>query len=152
MERLNFSWLIPGEVAGHAGAESVGDLRYLKVKGIKALVRMAQPSKALVKAGQVVSVGFTDCYEPTPDFTAPNRYQLDRMIAFIRTSLDEGRPVGVSCRAGLGRTGTVLACYLVSRGYTASAAIAEVRSKRPGSIETQAQEEAVKTYEGRSII
>lgn len=43
-------------------------------------------------------------------------------------------------------TGTVLACYLVSLGYNALEAIDEVRAKRPGSIETKDQEEAVKTY------
>ena len=39
------------------------------------------------------------------------------------------------------------ACYLVSLGYNARKAIDEVRAKRPGSIETKVQEEAVKTSE-----
>jgi atypical dual specificity phosphatase len=51
-----------------------------------------------------------------------------------------------SCGADLGRTGAVLACYLVSLGYNALEATDEVRAKRPGSIETKDQEEAVKTY------
>ena len=49
----------------------------------------------------------------------------------------------VHCDAGIGRTGTMLACYLVSKGYNAEKAIEEVRIKRPGSIETVKQEEVI---------
>ncbi|KAG8509908.1 Dual specificity protein phosphatase 23 [Galemys pyrenaicus] len=52
--------------------------------------------------------------------------------------------VGVHCALGLGRTGTMLACYLVKdRGLAAGDAIAEIRRLRPGSIETYDQEKAV---------
>ncbi len=68
------------------------------------------------------------------------------MVQFISKSLSEGRPVGVSCGAGLDRTRTILACYLVSQGYGADDAISEVRRKRPGSIETDGQEAAIRAY------
>lgn len=52
--------------------------------------------------------------------------------------------VGVHCALGFGRTGTMLACYLVKeRGLAAGDAIAEIRHLRPGSIETHEQEKAV---------
>ncbi|VFV42042.1 dual specificity protein [Lynx pardinus] len=52
--------------------------------------------------------------------------------------------VGVHCALGFGRTGTMLACYLVKeRGLAAGDAIAEIRRLRPGSIETYEQEKAV---------
>jgi atypical dual specificity phosphatase len=41
----------------------------------------------------------------------------------------------------------VLAAYLVRRGRTGAEAIAEVRARRPGSIETPDQEAAVAAYE-----
>jgi atypical dual specificity phosphatase len=44
----------------------------------------------------------------------------------------------------------MLACYLVSKGYSASDAIEEVRIRRPGSLETIEQEEVVLKYEGKS--
>ena len=68
------------------------------------------------------------------------------MIQFIEYSLSNHRTVGVSCGAGLGRTGTILACYLVTQGYDADAAINQIRKNRPGSIETQEQEDAIKAY------
>lgn len=52
--------------------------------------------------------------------------------------------VGVHCALGFGRTGTMLACYLVKeRGLAAGDAVAEIRRLRPGSIETYEQEKAV---------
>ncbi|MFC1847184.1 dual specificity protein phosphatase family protein [Chloroflexota bacterium] len=74
------------------------------------------------------------------------RVSLSIYEMFIENSLFNNKPVGVSCGAGLGRTGTILACYLVSRGYDADAAINEIRKNRPGSIETQEQEDAIKAY------
>lgn len=48
------------------------------------------------------------------------------------------------CLLGHGRTGTLLACYLVkARALSGAAAIREIRRLRPGSIETREQEEAV---------
>ena len=56
--------------------------------------------------------------------------------------------VGVHCAMGCGRTGTILACYLVAReGYSADDAIIETRKRRRGSIETRRQEQAVRDYE-----
>ena len=51
------------------------------------------------------------------------------------------------CYWGLGRTGTMLACYLVKLcGMDAQSAITQVRYTRPYSIETYEQEEAVFDY------
>ena len=49
-------------------------------------------------------------------------------------------------RAGIGRTGTVLACYSVKKGNTATGAMEEVERKRGAEIETDAQKEAVRSY------
>jgi len=146
MGELNFSWLIPGEIAGHRAPISEEDLRYLKHKGIKALVRMSEHHKAKVTGDQIEKLGFTDCHKPVPDFTAPSQEQIDKIIAFIKQSTANKKPVGVSCSAGIGRTGTILACYLVIKGWTTDKAIREVRSKRPGSIETPEQEEAIRLF------
>ena len=50
------------------------------------------------------------------------------------------------CGGGLGRTGTLLACYLVRQGLPAAEAIERVRAVRPGSVETRQQAQAVHAY------
>jgi ADP-ribosyl-[dinitrogen reductase] hydrolase len=54
--------------------------------------------------------------------------------------------VVIHCRGGLGRAGTLAACVLRSEGVPARAAIARVRSARPGSIENAAQEAFVAAF------
>ena len=91
-----------------------------------------------------------DMYVPVRDFTPPDQDQIDRMIEFIDEQLvQNSRPVVVSCFAGIGRTGTVLACYLVKRGADPADAINEVRRLRPGSVQTPEQEAAVHEYAQR---
>lgn len=99
-----------------------------------------------VTSTQIAKLGLLDCHELVPDFTAPKKEQINRLVEFITRSLAEDKPIGISCGMGLGRTGTILACYLVTQGYEAGAAIDGVRGKRPGSIETKSQEDAVKAY------
>jgi atypical dual specificity phosphatase len=93
--------------------------------------------------------GMSHLHLPIPDFTAPDEETIDRAVSFIRENVVEDLPVLVHCAAGLGRTGTVLACYLVSTGIEPGEAIARVREARPGSVETSAQELCVHEYAAR---
>ena len=55
--------------------------------------------------------------------------------------------VSVHCKLGMGRTGTMLACYLAkSQNLSSTQAITEIRRLRPGSIETRDQEAMVGKY------
>lgn len=118
MVGLNFSWLIEQEVAGHSAPTSEDDLNYLKSKGIKSLVRMAESHKVQVTPTQVGKAGLKDYHVPITDFTAPTQDQIVRILDFTSKSIVRGEPVGISCGAGYGRTGTILACYLVKQVCT----------------------------------
>jgi atypical dual specificity phosphatase len=89
---------------------------------------------------------------PVPDFTAPTQAQLAEAVDFADGVLAGGGAVAIHCAGGLGRTGTVAAAWLVRRGRSADDAIREVRRRRPGSVETDEQEDAVRAFarsEGR---
>jgi atypical dual specificity phosphatase len=149
MNTLNFGWVIDGMLAGHAAPRGGEDLQWLKEQGIRALVRLTVDDGSQVRPEQVATAGLSYCHEPVPGFQAPEPEQIDRAVAFISDSLAAGKPVGVCCFAGYGRTGTMLACYLVSTGMTAEAATGQIRQKRPGSVETKAQQESINGYERR---
>ena len=119
------------------------DLFYLYQQGVRAMIRMEERTISSDGGGMLDIV---DMFEPVPGFTPPTQEQIGRMIEFIDAQKGEGRPVAVSCYAGIGRTGTVLACYLVSRGAWPGDAVEEVRRLRPGSIQTPEQEAAVYEY------
>ena len=144
---MNFGWVLENELAGSQGPVSRQDLFFLYQQGVRAVIRMEERTIPADTGGYVDIV---DMYEPVTDFTAPAQEQIQRMIDFIdEQAVNGGRPVVVSCYAGIGRTGTVLACYLVKRGAEPADAIDEVRRLRPGSIQTPEQEAAVNEYAQR---
>uniref|UniRef100_A0A673Z268 Protein tyrosine phosphatase domain-containing protein 1 n=1 Tax=Salmo trutta TaxID=8032 RepID=A0A673Z268_SALTR len=68
------------------------------------------------------------------------------MVKVMSFAMQEGK-MAVHCHAGLGRTGVLLACYLVfATRMTADQAIVFVRSKRPNSIQTRSQLYCVREF------
>ena len=140
---MNFGWVLNDELAGSQGPASLDDLSFLYHQGVRAVIRMEERT---IAADSGTDLDLVDMFGPVPDFTPPNQDQIQRMVEFIDQQSAERRPVVVSCYAGIGRTGTVLACYLVHRGATAADAINRVRELRPGSVQTPEQEAAVLQY------
>jgi atypical dual specificity phosphatase len=143
---LNFSWIVEDRLAGSSGPRSIGDLVSLRKQGIEALVRLVEPDEAWLTVKEINDVGLEDCDEPVRDFTAPTQAQIDKIITYIDSHLERGVPVGVSCNAGIGRTGVILACYLVHKGFTAKDAIELVREKRGRMPEIPEQTVAIEEY------
>jgi protein-tyrosine phosphatase len=71
---------------------------------------------------------------------------IEQGLVAIRAAVSRGERVAVHCGGGLGRTGTLLACYLVDRGLNDDEAIARVRATRTGSIETRGQVAAIEAF------
>ncbi len=136
--RLNFSWIVQDAVAGMAMPHPE-DLPFLREKGIGALLSLTETPPEGMDS-------FATLHVPVPDFEPPPLDDLRRAIAFIRQSIDAGQRVAVHCGAGIGRTGTVLAAFLVTEGCGPDEAIQLVRALRPGSVETAEQEEIVRRF------
>jgi atypical dual specificity phosphatase len=137
----DFSWLLKDSLAGmrHPG-EWRGTFARLKEMGIGAVVSLTPvplPRRLLYEHDMAY------LHLPIENFEAPELRQIRRFVEFCNENIGSGRPVMVHCLAGLGRTGTMLACYLVSEGMLPAAAIRHVRAYRPGSIETAEQEQVI---------
>ena len=140
----NFSWLIENQLAGVSYPRSEDAITLLEKQGVKSLLSLTEEP---IPADLLARHEFRIEHLPVADFTAPTLNQVERAIAIIDGFLAQGLPVAVHCGAGLGRTGTILACYLVSQGSSAKDAIELVRTKRPGSIEMPEQEAVIELYE-----
>src|SRR5947208_1297539 len=129
-----FSWIDKPHLAALACPSGQEDLDWLRRQGIELLVSLIEDR---LRRDWVNDSGLLVFHEPVPDMEAPTQEQLDRCVSAIERAHQRDMGVAVHCGAGLGRTGVVLACYLVSRGLNAQNAIARVRRLRPGSIETE---------------
>ncbi len=141
---FNFGWLIENEIAGSRGPKSAEHLEFLRLQGIRALVRMSD--KPGISHNEIKKMGFADCHQPVPDLMPPSPAQLDHMLDFISKCIAESKPVAVSCDGGIGRTATLLVCYLVMKGFNFDESVRQVKEKRPGSILTPEQQKAVEEY------
>jgi protein-tyrosine phosphatase len=63
---------------------------------------------------------------PIPDFDTPTPQTMRRILDVLDRRLLEGDVVYVHCRAGLGRTGIVIGCYLVRHGLSGQEALREL--------------------------
>jgi atypical dual specificity phosphatase len=150
MTRLNFGWVIDGTLAGCARPYSARDVAFLVSQGIRAVVRLTTPEEGYLATDAITGAGLEDLYEPVRVLTAPGTEQLERILRCIDRWVDQGTPVAVSCGAGYGRTGTVLACYLVHQGWSAAEAIAEVTRRGRQAYEVPEQLQAIRAYDRRS--
>ncbi|MCX7847224.1 MAG: dual specificity protein phosphatase family protein [bacterium] len=136
---LNLYWV--RDVAGCNCPSSEADVQALAQLGFKAIVSLTEQPLP----GEWVK-GFRVIHEPVADFTAPSVAQLDRISEFLLRCVREGQQPVVHCTMGRGRTGTVLAAYLIACGATPEEAMKEVRAARPGAIETPEQEACLTEY------
>ena len=64
----------------------------------------------------------------------------------ILHAVEGGHGVVVHCWGGLGRAGTIASCCLVARGASPAQALAHVRAAREGAVQSEAQEQFVRSF------
>jgi atypical dual specificity phosphatase len=139
----NFSWLVPESIAGSGYPGSHRSLRWLKAKGIGTILSLTDES---IDTGYAEKIGFKVHRLPMVNMMAANPEALDHAVDLMVESGD--KKVLVHCLAGMGRTGMVMAAYLMrEKGMSADKALEEVKRLRPGSLRRRVQNKAMHEYE-----
>ncbi|KAI0640248.1 ATP dependent DNA ligase [Trametes polyzona] len=151
-----FRWLVPFYLALMStprNAEDIDDLAspHLGIRHVLTLTEESPLDKSWFE-GKAIHNTFL----PVPNYRPPTVEQVDLILRMLGD--DRNMPMLIHCGGGKGRAGTVAACYLVAYGFarpdpirtepamSAREAIVAIRMLRPGSIETQQQEDFVSKY------
>ena len=139
----NFSWLIEGKLAGSAIPTSKDEIKWMQEEGVKSIVTIREEP-----LDEDWTAGMNYLHVLSDDMGVPSFDDLKSSVDYIDKKIQNKEPVMVHCLAGLGRTGTILACYLIKyEKMSAEDAIQHVREKRHGSIQSFVQEEMIFQYE-----
>jgi len=135
----NFSWLIENKLAGSAIPTSIDEVKWVIDQGVKSIVTVREEPLDDEWVNEVKYLHIM-----SNDMGVPEFVDLGSAVDFVHRRITNNEPVMVHCLAGLGRTGTILACYLVKyQNMSADEAIQKVREERPGSIQSYPQEEII---------
>lgn len=143
-----FRWILPGRLAGTpmpGVVQSVDqDLAALRTVGITQLITLTEND---ISQEALHRHGLRNLHLPIRDREPPTLAQVRMLLTRINTLLKNGEVVAVHCLAGLGRTGTILASWLIHEGLTASAALERIRKVEPGYVQSASQEEFLASVE-----
>jgi len=135
-----FLWLETGKLAGTplpgVFFDAEYDLKALQRVGITHLISTTQKP---VSTAKLKPFGIKGKSFPIKDMGIPTLAQAIEVCEYIEQVISSSGVVAVHCRAGLGRTGTVLALYLIWKGKDALNALEKVRTIEPRWVQSEQQ-------------
>ncbi|XP_075038641.1 dual specificity protein phosphatase CDC14A isoform X2 [Mixophyes fleayi] len=142
VENGDFNWIVPGKFLAFSGPHPKSKIEngyplhapeayfpYFRKNNITAVIRL---NKKIYDAKRFTDAGFDHYDLFFVDGSTPSDGIVRR---FLNLCENTDGAIAVHCKAGLGRTGTLIACYIMKHyRFTHSEAIAWIRICRPGSI------------------
>jgi predicted protein tyrosine phosphatase len=102
----------------------------LAEQGVTRFVDLTHPADGLEPYEALLAAGATRVAHPIADFGTTTIPHMTRILDDIDDALAEGRACYVHCWGGVGRTGTVVGCWLVRHGLDDGDAIARIAALR----------------------
>lgn len=135
-------WVRPDELMagihpeGNYGTDTRRVIRGLLGLGITRFVDLTEEgelegyARLVQDESRQLSLHATHSRFAIPDMKAPDIERMEDILKTIRAYIKEGHVVYVHCFAGLGRTGTVVGCYLIDNGVLRENIFDEIASLR----------------------
>ena len=121
------------------------DVSSLKKLGVRCIINLCAESEGPVHLYKKHNIDYFAL--PTPDFTCPSIENIEKGVSIIEQYKDKDVKIYVHCKAGRGRSATIVFCWLVcTRKYSLEDAMELLISKRPQVNRKLYKREIVKNY------
>ncbi len=145
---IGFHWMRPGQLAGTPMPGAMRpieeDLAALQRVGVTVLVTLTMEPLPLEP---LQPLSMQNLHVPMPDMGVPTLEKAAECCWVVSEYLDRDETVAFHCRAGIGRTGTMLAVYEIWDGMSADDAFAAARSVHRRWIQSQRQKRFLTEFE-----
>lgn len=136
----NFLWLRKGELAGTPRPGLLIELDYdlaaLQRVGVTVLVSLTTKP---VDPEALVEYGIKGIAFPIKDMGVPTIEAAMEFCEQMEELVEQGEAIAMHCKAGMGRTGTMLVAQLIWEGESALDALEAARSIEPRWVQSEAQ-------------
>ena len=159
---LDDGYLLAGEYPGARQDRTAREkLLRLLTAGVTYFIDLTTPEDGLRPYAALLAeiaaergIAVTYRRRPIPDLDVPTAAQMAEILNEIDGALNDEHVVYVHCWGGIGRTGTVVGCYLVRHGRTAEEALRALQKWRRdtpdgwrAAPETAAQRELIAAWQ-----
>lgn len=135
-------WVVPRLflAGGHPGRGNElyihNQLNVLIRAGIQSFIDLTSPHEmpdyqaALSQASSGMDVELAYYRYPITDYSVPSTEVMNQVLEEIERQNRSGRSVYLHCWGGIGRTGTIVGCYLVQHGMSGEQALQHILALR----------------------
>ena len=129
-------WIQPGRLcAGEYPGAPTPDaararLATILASGVTAFVDLTEEDEGLLSYSDLLPPGIEYARRPIRDLDCPTPQEMTGTLDAIDDLLERNQVPYIHCWGGIGRTGTVVGCWLIRHGATGPAALAAIASLR----------------------
>ncbi|MCI0521556.1 MAG: hypothetical protein L0Z70_15030 [Chloroflexi bacterium] len=155
-------WVSPGRLAAgrHPCAgedeDAPGDVAALLGAGVTAFVDLTEEGgpdyTAWLAQPPAAGQARLHVHAPIPDYSVPSAAEMESILNALDALLDAGQTVYLHCWGGLGRTGTVVGCWLARRGLSGRQALEAITVLRQVLPSPQREDHSPETEEQVAMV
>ena len=132
----NFSW-IDESICAFAFPSCNEHFAFLQKCGVNTIISLTEGSINL-EAAELFDIRVI--HLPITDYGVPTKATENLYLQIVDEVISKGKKLGIHCRYGLGRTGSMACLYLIKfKKMNPSEALSLIRKNRPGSVESNSQ-------------